>query len=441
MKLVPSSYFWRTVLFIWLIILLSQASTLWLSYFYFYLPGIKNSTQLVSLELETLQNGVALSGKQQFLRNLQQKHGLTITDDSSQVPPRREYAFTGFLIEPIREQLGATVDMRLHFEPTPGVWFTKTALDGIWFRLPLPYFGRYQGFWLIVWLFATPVLAFIAAALFVRQLNRPLRVLEMAARRLGRGEQVQHLRRTGSPREIQAVTEAFNQMNSNLQQVERERQLLLAGISHDLRTPLTRMRLTAELLGASDRELTEGMIRDIEDMDAILDQFIAFVRDGRDEPVDVGDLNEVIREVAAQFESEGATLSLQLEGLPPISLKRLSLKRLFANLVGNALRHGDGQVDITSGIELGEIRISVADRGPGLSQENLQALFQPFARGDTSRGTKGSGLGLAIVKRVVDMHHGRVELRNRQGGGLEAVAWLPITGSLVPPDSLLQNAR
>ncbi len=441
MKLVPSSYFWRTVLFIWLIILLSQVSTLWLSYFYFYLPGAKNSTELVSLELETLQNGVALAGKQQFLAGLQRDHGLTITDDVSRIPPPREFAFTGFLIDPIREQLGDQVEMRLHFDPTPGVWFTKAELQGIWFRLPLPYFGRYQGFWLIVWLFATPILAFMVAALYVRQLNRPLRLLEIAARRIGRGEAMQQIRRTGSPREFLAVTEAFNQMNSNLQQVERERQLLLAGISHDLRTPLTRMRLTAELLGASDRELTEGMIRDIEDMDAILDQFIAFVRDGRDETVDVGDLNEVIREVAAQFESEGALIRSDLQDLPAISLKRLSLKRLFANLVGNALRHGGGEVEITSGIEQGEIRVMVADRGPGLSEENLQALFQPFARGDSSRGTKGSGLGLAIVKRVVDMHHGRVQLRNRDGGGLEAVVWLPITGSLVPPDSLLKNAR
>lgn len=441
MKLVPSSYFWRTVLFIWLIILLSQVSTLWLSYFYFYLPGAKNSTELVSLELETLQNGVALAGKQQFLAGLQRNHGLTITDDVSRIPPPREFAFTGFLIDPIREQLGDQVEMRLHFDPTPGVWFTKAELQGIWFRLPLPYFGRYQGFWLIVWLFATPILAFMVAAMYVRQLNRPLRLLEIAARRIGRGEAMQQIRRTGSPREFLAVTEAFNQMNSNLQQVERERQLLLAGISHDLRTPLTRMRLTAELLGASDRELTEGMIRDIEDMDAILDQFIAFVRDGRDETVDVGDLNEVIREVAAQFESEGALIHSDLQDLPAISLKRLSLKRLFANLVGNALRHGGGKVEITSGIEQGEIRVMVADRGPGLSEENLQALFQPFARGDSSRGTKGSGLGLAIVKRVVDMHHGRVQLHNRDGGGLEAVVWLPITGSLVPPDSLLKNAR
>jgi two-component system osmolarity sensor histidine kinase EnvZ len=437
-KLVPSSYFWRTVLFFWLIILLSQVSTLWLSYYYFYLPGVKNSAQLVALQFETLGAGLTLEKKEAFLDRLRRHEGLVITDEAGSVPAHEDVGFTGFLINPLRAELGPDVDIRLSFKPSPGVWFTHAKLEGTWFRLPLPYLGRYQSVWLAVWLFATPLLAFIAAAQFMRQLNRPLRQLEMAARRLGRGEAVGTLPANHGPREVLAVTDAFNQMNRNLQQVERERQLLLAGISHDLRTPLTRMRLTAELLGASDPELTEGMVRDIEDMDAILDQFIAFVRDGRDEPTDVGDLNEVIQEVVAQFESDGATITLDLHTLPAISLKRLSLKRLFANLIGNAMRHGGGNVSIESSLFDGEIRVSVGDRGPGLPDGHLQDLFQPFARADSSRGTKGSGLGLAIVKRIVDMHHGRVELRNRDGGGLEAVTWFPITGSLIPPDSLLK---
>lgn len=424
MKLVPSSYFWRTVLFIWLIILLSQVSTLWLSYFYFYLPGAKNSTELVSLELETLQNGVALAGKQQFLAGLQRNHGLTITDDLSRIPPPREFAFTGFLIDPIREQLGEQVEMRLHFDPTPGVWFTKAELQGIWFRLPLPYFGRYQGFWLIVWLFATPILAFMVAALYVRQLNRPLRLLEIAARRIGRGEAMQQIRRTGSPREFLAVTEAFNQMNSNLQQVERERQLLLAGISHDLRTPLTRMRLTAELLGASDRELTEGMIRDIEDMDAILDQFIAFMRDGSEEPRELIDLNALIHEVAHQFHGM-LDVHCNTTDLPRLSLRRVAFKRLLANLLQNAMRYGAGPVELGTTLESGQVLLSCRDHGPGIDLSRAHELLEPFRRGEEARTTQGSGLGLAIVARIVRQHHGRLSLDNHPEGGLVVSIRLP----------------
>jgi two-component system osmolarity sensor histidine kinase EnvZ len=114
---------------------------------------------------------------------------------------------------------------------------------------------------------------------------------------------------------------------------------------------------------------------------------------------------------------------------------------MFMNLIGNAVRHGRGTVDVASGLQDGEILVTVADRGPGLSDYEMQALFQPFARGDESRGTKGSGLGLAIVKRIVDMHHGRVELSNREGGGLVASVFFPVTGQLVPPDSMLAGIR
>ncbi|RLU00989.1 MAG: hypothetical protein D9N11_12265 [Ketobacter sp.] len=199
------------------------------------------------------------------------------------------------------------------------------------------------------------------------------------------------------------------------------------------------MRLTAELLGES--EFTEGMVRDIEDMNAILDQFILFVRDGSDEQTEVGDLNEVIVEVVSQFESEGRSIHTRLHELPGISLKRLSLKRMFANLIGNAIRHGGGEVEVRSGMEDGEICVVVADRGRGLTEKEMYELFQPFARGDLSRTSKGSGLGLAIVKRIVDMHHGRVQLRNREGGGLEAIVHFPVTGDLVPPDSLMARLR
>src|SRR5690606_12833736 len=109
--------------------------------------------------------------------------------------------------------------------------------------------------------------------------------------------------------------------------------------------------------------------------------------------------------------------------------------------IGNALRVGGGKVAVSTSVQDGVMCVAIADRGPGLSEKELHYLFQPFARGDQSRTTKGSGLGLAIVKRVVDMHHGRVQLRDRDGGGLEAVVFLPLTGELVPPDSLLQGIR
>ena len=439
MKIVPSSSFWRTIVLVSLVLVLSQISTLLFAFYYLYLPGVKQNAQLVALQIDTIRLLVGSERKQEFIDKVRRDHHLDITADPDLVPSELEGLFGDLFVDPMRSRLGPGAQVRVGFKPGPSLWVTTPQLGKLWLRFPLENFGHYEAIAFFTWLIATPAIAFVLTLLFVRQLNRPLKRLANAARRIGRGEIVNNLTQETGPREIQAVNKAFMQMSKDLQQANRERALLLAGISHDLRTPLTRMRLTAELLGES--EFTEGMIRDIEDMNAILNQFIMFVRDGSDEKTEVGDLNEVIIEVVSQFESEGAVLRTDLHPLPAILLKRLSLKRMFSNLIGNAIRHGGGEVDVASGLEDGEICVVVADRGPGLTEAEMHDLFQPFARGDQSRTTKGSGLGLAIVRRIVDMHHGHVQLRNREGGGLEAVVWLPLTGELVPPDSMLQGIR
>lgn len=439
MKAVPQSSFWRTMLLVGLVIILSQFCILWFALRYLYLPGVQQNAQLVALQIDTVELLVDGTRKQEFIERLHRDHQLEIAAEPEGIPAESEGLFGSLFVEPLRTRLGTGAQVQLNFLPEPGVWVTTPRMGGLWIRFPLKHFGRYDAVAFVASMIATPAIAFILTFFFVRQLNRPLKRLAAAARRIGRGEIVSNLTQETGPREIQEVNRAFMQMSKDLQQVNRERALLLAGISHDLRTPLTRMRLTAELLGES--EFTEGMIRDIEDMNAILNQFILFVRDGSDEKTESGDLNEVIVEVVSQFESEGAVLRTHLHALPAILLKRLSLKRMFANLIGNAIRHGGGEIDVSSGLEDGEICVIVADRGRGLGEQEMRDLFQPFARGDQSRSTKGSGLGLAIVKRIVEMHHGRVSLRNRDGGGLEAVVRFPVTGALVPPDSLMQSMR
>ena len=213
---------------------------------------------------------------------------------------------------------------------------------------------------------------------------------------------------------------------------------MLAGVSHDLRTPLTRLRLSLELLN-SDSDLTDDMVRDIEDMDAILDQFLAFIRDGRDEPVEEVDLSALVREVVAPYNQQQELVRLCLEPLPAFPLRRVSFKRLLVNLIENALRYGGNAVEVAASVSGGcsapYVVLSVLDRGTGIAPAELQAIFNPFIRGDRARGGKGSGLGLAIVKRIAALHGGSVELRNRAGGGLEARVCLPL-GLLLPRDAV-----
>ncbi len=213
---------------------------------------------------------------------------------------------------------------------------------------------------------------------------------------------------------------------------------MLAGVSHDLRTPLTRLRLSLELMGDRN-DLTDDMVRDIEDMDAILDQFLAFIRDGRDESVEEVDLSDLVREVAAPYNQNEEKVRLRLEPIQPFPLRRVSMKRLLNNLIGNALNHAGGSVEVAAYVS-GDVSapyvvLSVMDRGAGIDPSELEAIFNPFTRGDRARGGKGTGLGLAIVKRIASMHGGNVELRNRSGGGLEARVRLPL-GLMLPRDAV-----
>jgi two-component system osmolarity sensor histidine kinase EnvZ len=226
-------------------------------------------------------------------------------------------------------------------------------------------------------------------------------------------------------------------MAEDVEQAGQERELMLAGVSHDLRTPLTRLRLSLELM-PGDNDLTAGMVRDIEDMDAILDQFLAFIRDGRDEEIEEVDLGDLVREVVAPYNSPEEQIRLCLEPIPPFALRRISLKRLLANLIGNAMHHAGNGVEVAAYVSGDSgapyVVLSVLDRGAGIDESELEGIFNPFIRGDRARSGKGTGLGLAIVKRIAAMHGGNVELRNRSGGGLEARVRLPL-GLMLPRDA------
>jgi two-component system, OmpR family, osmolarity sensor histidine kinase EnvZ len=218
---------------------------------------------------------------------------------------------------------------------------------------------------------------------------------------------------------------------------QRDRALLLAGISHDLRTPLTRIRLAAEFM--QEQELRTGVVADIEDMDAILEQFIAFIRDGSDEVPEFESINVLIEEVRNRHPD--IDVRTTLHDVPRLMLKRLTFRRLLSNLITNAVKYGAAPVAITTTAGKGEVLLTVRDHGRGVREEDIPMLLQPFSRGDIARTLSGSGLGLAIVKRIVDMHHGSMTLCNHPEGGLMVEIRLPFTGRLVQPEALSKRVR
>ena len=353
--------------------------------------------------------------------------GIEVVRNPDEFPSLKDKPFAEFFTQELEHQLrlelNENIDVYFEFKPRPRLWMYIPSLQDVWVREPLLFFAQYNPFIIIAWVIGVPLLAMVAIVVLVRQLNRPLKRLQLAALRVARGQHATILETRRGPSEIRAVNAAFNQMTHDIQQAAKDRTVMLAGISHDLRTPLTRLRLTAEMM--SDKDLAEGMILDIQDMDDILEQFISYMRDGSDEPLELTDLNGVLSEVAAQF-SQQTTVNFQPEPLPEIVIRRLAIKRMVGNLVNNALRYGQPPIELAVHEARQHLVLTVRDHGQGIDESRAPELLQPFVRGESARTTQGSGLGLAIVARIVRMHKGTLAIRNHPEGGLEVTVRLPL---------------
>ena len=266
--------------------------------------------------------------------------------------------------------------------------------------------------------------AYITAA----RINRPLNLLAYAADKLRNGEPAPKLPED-SLDELREVNQTFNEMADALVRLDSERTLLLAGVSHDIRTPLARLRLAVELLPEDDAsQMKEGMIEDIADMDNIIHQFLDFVRGVEGESTKMMDINLLLRSLADRQARAGRKLEVKLSPTYFIPLRPLAMQRLLDNLVGNAYAYTKEEVIVESRITAEEIVISVLDRGPGIPAGQAERLLRPFERLDSARTKNegGSGLGLAICNRIAKLHHGTLQLINRTDGGLEARVSLPI---------------
>jgi two-component system osmolarity sensor histidine kinase EnvZ len=218
-------------------------------------------------------------------------------------------------------------------------------------------------------------------------------------------------------------------MTANLRQLEQDRALLLAGVSHDLRTPLSRLRLGVEM-SARDDATRAGMVADIEEMDRIIGQFLEFARTDREAALELRDANEIVAACVRRHEQAGRDVRLAAGAAPPVPLRPTAYSRLVANLVDNALAYGAPPVEVTTAVVDGRFVLDVADRGPGIAPADVERLKQPFTRASAARtnatGAAGAGLGLAIVERIARLHGGTFDLLPRDGGGTLARVAIPL---------------
>lgn len=328
------------------------------------------------------------------------------------------------MVEKVRARLGAETRFAAARNGEEALWISfRIGADEFWLALPSERLEHPLPSILLAWGGVVLVLALLGAYWIARQVVQPLGRLALAAQQVGE-RKVPPLQVEQGAQEVVAVARAFNRMSADLAAHERERALVLAGISHDLRTPLARVRLAAEMCG--DAVLRDGLIADVEQMDAVVGQFLDYARLDEGEQAVALNLSGLVCEVAQGFTAQARKLELDLPPLPPVSVRPLLLRRALSNLLDNAVKYGGGEISVTLRRLDGAVEIRVEDRGPGIPAADVEAAKRPFVRLPSARSDAGgSGLGLSIVERVARLHRGDFELRPRDGGGLVARLALP----------------
>ena len=441
MRLLPSSILGRTLAVMLAALVLSQAAAVWLMNEYVTQPRhVARVGQFVS-HLKTISAALNImppEAQQRFIDAIAEKEGIRIVPvrGDERMRPIEGAVPLRIFRERLREIFGRDAEVYVRRGdparrgPPPVLWIRLPAGNrDFWVAFPRGRIDRDPAAALLEWSAVGLALALGATFFLVYRLNRPLAELARAAAKLGKGGDPAPVSETG-PSEIRAVARAFNEMKEDLQESQRERATFLAGVSHDLRTPLARLRLEVEMLeGKVAADAQRGMVEDLDDMNAIIDQFIDFMRSEAAEPLAPVSLAELARSCADRAIRGGATLRCALDDIPPMMLRPLAMQRLVGNLLANASRHAGGDIELRTSLAPGKAILAVLDRGPGIPPGQAARLKQPFTRKDEARsGSSGAGLGLAIADRVARLHGGSLDLLPREGGGLEARLTLPLTG-------------
>jgi len=439
MKLLPRSLLWRTFLFVALLMVMSVAA--WFAIFSTYErePRARQLAQTL-VSVANLTRAALISARPEarrdLLRDLSDREGIHIypADPADRVEALPDRAFLHRVEDLVREQLGPATRMTLEREGERALFVSFRIDDGdegdYWLALPRERIDRVFPLSWLGWGVAALLLSLIGAWLIVFRITRPLKALQLAAREVGAGVTPARLDE-GGPTELATVARAFNQMSADLARIDQDRALILAGISHDLRTPLTRLRMGIEMGG--DESLREGMTADVEEMDKTIGQFLDFARSEGGEGPQSLDLSALLDDIAAQYRRRGFKVALdRTDAAPAEALVRpQAMRRAASNLIDNALRYAGAEstVELAVVADASEFGIEVRDVGPGIPPPDVERMKRPFTRLEEARtDTSGAGLGLAIVDRIARSHGGRIDLLPRDGGGLIARLALPRNG-------------
>ena len=428
---IRSSFTQSIVLFLTLLVA-SQIFSYYAVFNYALMPSLQQFNKILAHELNLVldEGDLDIEMDAPLRQRVLEQLGVTVHAKDSDTAGEFYHAVAiDLMSEEMTKELGSETEVRLILGADSYVlWMDIAQLPNSLIRIPLSELQEEDFAPLFRNSLIMALLIIAGGWLFIRLQNRPLIALEKAAKGVGRGDIPPPLPVQGA-QEIRSVTRAFNQMSKGIQELEEDRALLMAGISHDLRTPLTRIRLATEMMSPEDSYLAEGIISDTEECNEIISQFMDYLK-----PVDRNSFQAVfLEDISGEVASSEGGYEVEIEtdlssNMKPVLGNPIAIKRAVSNLVVNALRYGNGWIKVTTGMTADNklAWVTVEDNGPGIPQDQISKLFEPFTRGDTARGSEGTGLGLAIVKRIVSQHQGAVVVNNRSQGGLKAQISFPV---------------
>lgn len=440
----PRTLLARTFLLLALLVILTTAA--WLSLFRYIdaEPRARESAQLAASAVNLIRASLFAAAPEKrpgLFNELLTREGLHLlpAESHDQIEPMPETRFLNLLKRELESRLGSHTRVAASVDGVAGFWVSfrldENDNEEYWLILPAKIASRSIASHWLSWGFLALLLALGMAWLIASRLSRPLKALVQSAEIVGRGQFPAPIPENG-PEELRRLARSFNTMASDLQGHEKDRSEVLAGISHDLRTPLTRLRLEAEM--SIENEASRlAAIADIEQMEAVISQFMDYARTESGETPDLVDLESLLKDIAQHRNQLGQTCDTQLSSMPDILLRRGAITRAVNNLLDNAWKYGGGamtlssaipQEDFLRGAANREIWIEIKDHGPGIPADQVERLKRPFTRLESARtDASGTGLGLAIVERVARLHGGRLELLANPAGGLIARLVLPLS--------------
>ena len=424
----PRTLLARTFLLLALLVLLSTAGWLGLFRYIDAEPRAREVAQLAASAVNLIRASLFAAAPDKRLglfNEFSTREGIRLlpAEASDAIEPLPDNRFIGLLHRELLSRLGPHTRIAASVDGVPGFWVSFRLDDAdeeeYWLVLPRERASRsFAGQWL-AWALLAVTLAMAVAWLIASRISRPLKAMARSAEAVGRGQTPTPLPEDGAE-ELRRVAVAFNTMAADLARHDKDRSEVLAGISHDLRTPLTRLRLEAEM-SVSDDGARDAMVADIEQMEAVISQFMDYARAETGEQPAPTDLAALLSTVAARQNSIGRQLTVDLASLPETVVRPKAISRAVTNLIDNAAKYGGNTISLKLSGEGNDIRIEVGDRGPGIPESEIERMKRPFTRLENARtDATGTGLGLAIVDRIARLHGGELDLLPNPGGGLLA---------------------